>query len=301
MNVLVVGYGSIGRRHCRLLQELGCTVAVVSRQEDVPFPCYASLEEALRFAEPDYVVVANRTHEHYPTLAHLRTLGYQGAILMEKPLFDSALLLQPSYLQSVFTAYNLRFHPVLQRLKRLLKPPVISVQVYAGQYLPDWRDSDYRTSYSAYRSQGGGVLRDLSHELDYIQWLFGPWTGVCAIGGRHSPLEIESEDVFALLLRTSGCPVVSVQMNYLDRIRQRHVIVNTADQTYLADLIRHTLQIGRHTEAFLCDADTTYRSQHQAMLLGRHEQLCSGREALQTLQLIEQAERSARLGRWIIG
>ena len=32
---------------------------------------------------------------------------------------------------------------------------------------------NYKLSYSSSKNKGGGALLDLSHELDYVQWLFG--------------------------------------------------------------------------------------------------------------------------------
>ncbi|SFK81382.1 Predicted dehydrogenase [Paenibacillus sp. 1_12] len=311
MNVLVIGYGSIGQRHSRILSELGCTVAVVSQQTSTLLPVYRTILDALQAApHPDYVIISNRTHHHYETLCMLRTLGYEGTILIEKPLFHKPLQSlisehqyqhkQPLLLHHVFVAYNLRFHPVLLRLRQLLtEETILSVQVYAGQYLPDWRSTDYRNSYSAKRSEGGGVLRDLSHELDYVQWLFGTWIRITAIGGCHSHLELDSDDMYALLMSSSRCPAISIQINYLDRIHQRTLVVNTNAHTYIADLVQPALQIDHRVENFAYDTDFTYRHQHRALLEGNFTQLCTYEQAAQTVELIEQAEQAAISGRWI--
>jgi len=88
VNALVIGYGSIGQRHARILGELGCRVAVVSRRS-IPFsPCFSTLKDALTGWCPDYVVVASRTNEHLKSVQDLARYGFQGRVLMEKPLFD---------------------------------------------------------------------------------------------------------------------------------------------------------------------------------------------------------------------
>src|SRR2546421_323520 len=116
VRALVIGYGSIGRRHARLLERMGCEGAVGSR----------------------------RPH-------------------------------------------------VLAR--RLEGEAIVSAEVRTASWLPGWRPGrDYRATYSASRALGGGVLRDMSHELDYPSWLFGPWRRLTALGGHLSPLEIESDD-----------------------------------------------------------------------------------------------------------
>jgi hypothetical protein len=70
--------------------------------------------------------------------------------------------------------------------ERLDGRSAITVSAYVGQDLRDWRPGrDHRTTASATQQAGGGVLRDLSHELDYLLWLFGPWQRVAALGGAY--------------------------------------------------------------------------------------------------------------------
>lgn len=301
MNALVVGYGSIGARHARLLTELGCRTAVVSGRE-VEFPVvYSDLAVALATERPEYVVIANMTIHHHDTLMVLARLGYTGTVLVEKPLFNCCLELSSLPFRQTFVGYNLRFHPVIQRLKMLLEGErILSVQAYVGQYLPDWRPtSDYRASYSASAEQGGGVLRDLSHELDYLTWMVGKWERISALGGHLSSLEITSDDIFALMLVTPSCPIVSLQMNYLDRAGRRLIFINTADHTIEADLIRGTITIDRDSESFTMERDDTYRAMHEAILSDSIGALCSLDEGLETLRLIEAAELAAERQEWV--
>jgi len=301
VNALVIGFGSIGSRHARLLSELGCSTAVVSARSIVFPSVHADLAEALRQHRPEYVVIANATDKHGETLLALAQLGFAGTVLVEKPLFSRSQPIPALPFRATFVAYNMRFHPIIQRLKSLLQgQTVLSVLAYVGQYLPDWRPAvDYRTSYSASAQQGGGVLRDLSHELDYLTWMLGGWDRVSALGGQLSSLEITSEDVFALLLVTPACPVVTLQMNYLDRLSRRFVIVNTTQHTIEADLVRGTLMVDRHGESFPIDRDGTYKEMHVAALSGQPNELCGAAEGLATLRLIEAAERAATQAMWI--
>lgn len=297
---LVVGYGSIGARHARLLGEMGCDVAVVSARE-IDFPQrHGSLRQGWLAHQPTLVVVANTTAAHHATLAELAQLGHSGDVLVEKPVFDHVMPLPDNGFRQLRVAYNLRFHPVLVRLREaLVDQPVISVQTYVGQYLPNWRPgTDYRFCYSAHADQGGGALLDLSHDLDYLAWLLGPWRRVAAIGGRMSALEITSDDVFSLLYQSDRCPAIDVQLNYLDRLGRRRVIVNTADHTYEADLVRNTLRVDGEEQFFSIERDTTYRAMHAAMLAGDPAQACTAQEALDTLALCDAARDAAAGGHW---
>lgn len=301
VNALVIGYGSIGARHARLLQEAGCVVAVVS-QRSIDFKTvFADVEEALKAHRPAYVVIANATDRHHETCSLLALAGFSGTVLIEKPLFDRVLPVPKQAFHAVAVAYNLRFHPVICRLKRLLeREQVLSVQAYVGQYLPNWRPgTDYRGCYSASVERGGGVLLDLSHDLDYLAWMFGTWEGVGALGGQLSNLEITSEDLFALLLKMQRCPVATVQLNYLDRQGRRNIVVNTSNHTFEADLVRSTITMDGKEEHFPCERDATYRAMHAALLAGRFDRACSIPEALQTLELISAARSASENKQWI--
>jgi len=298
----MIGYGSIGRRHTRLLIKLGCQVAVVSSHPIDFVPYYPNLTQALTDWQPEYVVVANRTSDHHQTVECLVKQGFQGCVLIEKPLFGQPLALPSHSFSLAAVAYNLRCHPLLMKLKSLLddSAQLITANIRAGSYLPDWRlNTDYRQSYSANKAQGGGVLRDLSHELDYALWLFGPWRKLTATGGHLSPLEIDSDDAYTLLMETRRCPLVSVHMNYLDRVSRREILVNTDQHTIHVDLINNTMAIDGVQEVVVIARDDTYCAEHQAMLAGNVKGLCTLEDAIETLTTIEAAERAAGSHTWI--
>jgi len=295
---LVVGYGSIGQRHARILKSLGCETIIVSRR--ALKSGYKTLRQAFQTAKPDYVVITNETSAHRRTLEELATLRFKGPVLVEKPLFDRPVngIRRP---KNVFVGYNMRFYPLVARLRGLLKKEkAISARVYVGQYLPDWRpERDYRKSYSSRRSAGGGVLRDLSHEIDYCGWIFGRCKRLAAVGGHYSHLKIDSDDAFSLLMATERCPAVSIQMNYLDRVLRREIAVVTDRRSYRADLVSGRLEIDGRAEFHAMDRDETFRAQHRAALKGRRETLCSFDEGAETLRVIQMAEKASKKGVWI--
>lgn len=301
MDCLIIGYGSIGIRHAFILKELGCRIHIVTKRDIKDFPCYKSIKEALQNKNFDYVVISNETYNHYNSFVELNELGYSGKLLIEKPVFLEPCSLPQSGFEKIFVAYNLRFHPVIQKLHGFLKDKEIhSMQVYVGQYLPDWRlGTDYSKCYSASKTQGGGVLRDLSHELDYINWIAGGWKRVAAIGGKFSDLQIDSDDVFVLLLEMKNCPVACVQMNYLDRKARREIIINLKDHTIKADLIHSTLEIDEEIEMFEVEKDLTYTVQHNAILKGDYSAACTLKQGMDVLSLIHAAELASKKQEWI--
>ena len=300
VKVAVVGAGSIGQRHQRLLQELGHEVVVVSKSSKSAK--YKSLTDALTQENYEYVVLASPTSQHFADLGVLIEKNFVGSVLVEKPIFDRSEKLKPNRFKFLAVGYNLRFHPAIIWLQETLPQlgAVSSVNFYVGQYLPTWRpDSDYRTSSSAKTDSGGGVLRDLSHELDLVQYIFGDWKKITAIGGKFSDLEIETDDTFSILLQTDRCSAVSVQMNYSDRLRQRLITVNGNNGTIQIDLVSNSATFNNSQKSFDVHPDSTYISQHNAVIHNQDLSICSLADALKVVATIEAVEKSAKKSKWI--
>jgi UDP-hydrolysing UDP-N-acetyl-D-glucosamine 2-epimerase len=302
---LIVGYGSIGKRHAAVLEELGCSVAVSSRhaRPEGGRPVFSSVPQAVERFRPDYAVVCTRTAEHASTLQELEASGFRGVCLVEKPIFAATeqVVSAPSF--SAAVGYPLRFHPLMRAAVAILSgKALLSVHAYVGQYLPTWRpDTDYRQCYSASRAQGGGVLRDLSHELDYLQYLAGPWRRVCASGGHRSGLEIDSDDQFLMLLELQRCRDVVCHMDYLSRKPRRFCSIQYEGGSLWLDFIENRLTHNDETRLLGQSRNEMFSEMHRAVL-GAPESagaVCSWQEALDTLSLVEAAEASVAQEKWI--
>lgn len=300
MKALIIGYGSIGQRHARLLDDAGHDVAVVSRRPVDHPERFDAIDAAVQAFRPDYAVIASKTVEHRDDIEALSLAGFQGQLLIEKPVYDHGSENPPENFAAIKVAYNLRFHPALLKFRDVIAGRrVHAATVYTGSYLPDWRpDTDYRWSYSSIRAEGGGVLRDLSHELDYALWLFGSWRRVAAIGGKFGTLEIDSDDVYSLLIETENVPSLTVGINYLDSRTRREILAITDTGSVRLDLIQGTLDTDGNVEHFDVGRDETYMAQHTAMTAGDFSVICDIREGLDVMRLIDAAESAALNSTW---
>ncbi len=302
MKSLIIGYGSIGRRHESILRQMGCKTAVVSQHaNELPCPSFNSLDEAMSTFCPGYVVVSNRTSEHLDTLQQLIDATFKGICFVEKPLSKDPVTQINRYTFDIYVGYVLRFHPLVQKTWAILQGKrLISIHAYVGQYLPDWRPgTDYRQCYSARKEQGGGVIRDLSHELDYIHLLAGSWKRVSAIGGHLSELDIETDDAYGLLMETKHCPLVTCQMNYLDRNVRRDCIIQYEGGTVHINFIKNQLIHNNEIQQFELERNDLFMEMHTAAQASDRKWLCSFADAAVTLELIEASEESSRGNKWV--
>jgi predicted dehydrogenase len=238
---------------------------------------------------------------HEPLLSTLAGAGYSGMVVVEKPLADQPFRIPKNRFSRCGVAYNMRYHPVIERLKAAVsRAPVLSVWAYVGQYLPLWRPQrDYRQSYSVSRSQGGGVLRDLSHEIDYLHHIFGDWLDIAAVGGHLSSLPGDSEDVVCLLARQERSRATGLQLNYLDRPGARRVICNTDQHTFVADLVPGVFSVDGEREAFAVARDDSYRRMWLDVLSEDFTRICSLADAQRSLEFIAAAEKAIATHAWI--
>jgi len=186
--VLIVGYGSIGQRHLKIVRESlpDAIIMVFRHQPTTTIPEMANLVtssmEDVRLFVPEAAIVANPAPFHLEIAKALAEMGCH--LLIEKPISDNLDGVE-DLLGTVRAAgvicqvgYNMRYLPSLSRFRDLINQGLVgrplSVRCEIGQYLPNWRPaSNYRTGVSARSELGGGVLLELSHEIDYLCWIFG--------------------------------------------------------------------------------------------------------------------------------
>jgi predicted dehydrogenase len=243
MKFLVIGCGSIGRRHIRNLQFLQAgeiiafdilPVKLEEVQRKYGVTVVSELDQAWA-RNPDVALITTPTSLHIPLA--LEAAEYGCHLFIEKPLSHTmngvSELLKAVERRSLITLVgcNMRFHPGIRRVKELVDKravgKVIAARVEVGQYLPDWHPwEDYRRMYSARRDLGGGVILDAIHEIDYIRWMLGDVTEVACFADKLSHLEIETEDVAAILLRFANGAIGEIHLDYVQRAYSRscHII-----------------------------------------------------------------------------
>ncbi len=323
-SILVVGCGSIGRRHIGNLQSLGVDrIAACDTDPDQLAQAaskfgvsgYGSLEEALDAAAPDAVVVCTPPLLH--VLQAFEAVRAGAHVFLEKPLSHSldgvdALIREAATAQRIIqVGYNFRFHKGLRIIKGMLDRDVIGRVLWAraelGQYLPDWRPTqDYRRSYTAHRSQGGGIILDGSHEIDYMRWFFGEVERVYCLADTLSSLDVDAEDTACMTLRfKSGC-VGQIHVDFVQRARARNCKIVGTEGTILWDNWDASVQVfaaetnGWDRIEVPGDTNDKYLTEMESFLScldGTRQPEVDAQSARQTLEVALAAHESARTGR----
>ncbi|MDC0357814.1 Gfo/Idh/MocA family oxidoreductase [Oligoflexia bacterium] len=256
VKTLIVGYGSIGQRHCRNLKQLDPDMAITvlrrpgsKGDQQGNLPTVYSIEEALQ-AAPKAALICSPAACHIDTALALADKGVH--LFIEKPLAHNEtgvkeLIERANSKQLVLmVGYNFRFYKPLQVLKQVLMEgkigKVLSVRSEVGQYLPDWRpDVDYRQTASARADLGGGVVLELSHEFDYLRYLLGDVESVWGRTAHVSGLELDVEDTADVMLEFSDKTLATVHLNMVQQHVSRTCTVVGSEGSLSLDFIKHSL------------------------------------------------------------
>jgi predicted dehydrogenase len=322
-----VGSGNISLRHFKLAKELIPRAEIrrlrrvhsIDSSGDLPEDIF-SIDDAISFA-PQLAVICNPSTNHLEFAEIMSQLG--AHLLIEKPLAHSTegviefLERCDDRGSLLLLGYNLRFSQSLKFFRdsimsNLVGRP-ISVRCEVGQYLPNWRPNrDYRSTVSARKEFGGGVLLELSHELDYLRWIFGEISWVRATFGRFSELEIDVEDTALLTLGFANVTsnhllIASLNMDFVRHDTTRVCTVIGEKGSLRWDGIRGRVSLfeqGAEDWSTLyskeSDLDDSYREEWLSLLKSVDENTSSeivGHDGLRVLQIIEAAHASAFDGR----
>jgi len=263
-NILVVGLGSIGTRHVKNLLALGYrNISIVTRLGNVEkgfHRCkfYTSIGDACSDKNISTAVIATPTSNHICDLLEILKNNIAN-IYLEKPISHSLndiKKVEKKLINSganLVVGYDLHFDPGLMLVKEYINSQkigkVVSFISEVGQYLPDWRPGkDYTQSMSAHKAQGGGVMLDLVHEFDYINWLVGPIKSIVGKNGKISNLDIDTEDVSVNIIETASGALGTIHLDYLQCEMSRKCKVIGDEGVIIWDYNKSKVQFMSHQD-----------------------------------------------------
>ena len=327
--ILIVGLGSMGVRHTNILKEQYPKIKLIAlrhsecEKTDVKkfglVDCVVTVTDALKF-KPEAAIIAIPATKHIDIALALAKAGVH--LLIEKPISSSAegvstlIELCNNKKLLLMSAYNLRFEPSLIEFRNQIMQQkvgnILSIRAEVGQYLPSWRpENDYSKGVSAQKRLGGGVLLELSHEIDYLNWIFGDYKWVKSHIAKLSNLDIDVEDsaniIFGMGSDKDKEIVVSLNMDFFrhDSTRECTVIgekgtlrwnaKNGEVLWYAKDSLEWIKIFSKKTKR-----DYTYQQEieHFLSAIEKDQKVSiTGEEGLKTIEVIEAIHQSHDSGR----
>jgi len=293
MKFVIVGLGNIGKTHQQSLKSLGHKVIPCHRNDN--------LKKILKENKPDGVLVCNLNNLH--TIAGLTAIKAGYPVFMEKPLADKIegvkqlidlaerkkLILQMGYV--------LRFEQGLKKIKQSLDKnlagKIYSARIEVGSYLPNWHPHlDYRKRYNARKDLGGGVIGDLSHEIDYAYWFFGKVKKVMGMVKHIPELKIETESLAAILMEHRSGVISEIHLDYLQKEYSRNLkIIGSEKNLYW----QYQKSNPEKTKIKFHDQMKNFIK----AIKGKEKPKITGKDGLHVLKIIEAIKKSNKLGKMI--
>jgi predicted dehydrogenase len=253
MKILIIGLGSIGRKHVKAINLVlpdAKIHALRSKKESEDLPGITNIYdfEDIKSEAYDFAIISNPTSKHKETIA--RMLDFNIPLFIEKPVCNTLDIEETvNYAVSknvlTYVACNLRFLDCMKFIKAQISTNnnlrLNEVNVYCGSYLPEWRPGvNFRQTYSANAELGGGVHLDLIHELDYLYWFFGIPKVVFRNIKNNSSLAVNSID-YANYALDYGSFSANVVLNYYRRDTKRSFELVFEDETWYVDLLKNQI------------------------------------------------------------
>ena len=321
----IVGLGSIGRRHLRLISEIRPDIKIIvvrsghgsaCDEEKMAVKITDSIGDAIKEGIQAAIISS-------PATLHLKQsleLAKNGIhLLIEKPISHTSdrvkelLKIVNENRITIMVGYVLRYDLGAMKFKNWLdnkvKGKILHARIECGSYLPDWRpDQDYRKTVSALSELGGGVLLELSHEIDYLYWFFGKPKDVQAQIRNSGTLDINVEDQADLLITSKQGYPITVQIDFNRRHVERKCRVLTTEGELIWDAVnKNVTWKGVNKEQFKYEynneRNSIYRKQLEVFfdcIENDNDPIVTVKDGVNVIKLIDAARNASKKGSKVI-
>ena len=262
--ILICGYGSMGRKYHELIKKnwknVGIILVTSQNLEKKELGKNIEVERDLKSAinkNCTHAIIANPATEHVEYAIKVLENGINA--LIEKPLFTDEGENQEEILgkiknkEKAFVGYVLRQDKIIKKIKNIIDSgklgELIAIDAKCGSWLPDWRPNrNYKETVSAKKSQGGGVLLELSHEIDLVLYLAGSinveygWTKNTGILG------IETDDIASIAGVTKKDVRVNIGIDFCSKPAKRFGEIKLSKGSISYDLIHRKVIVTEYSK-----------------------------------------------------
>lgn len=209
---LIIGSGNIARLHASILKEKFkfCKIFFLIRKKTKTFEIFCKknkyeLEvniDNIKLLSFEAIFICSPSSKHCEHFSFFK--NNTKKFFIEKPLSNNYQIAKKCFQnvtnkKLIHVGYNLVFDEMFIKMKKILNKnnfgKLLRVDCTTGQNLSYWRKKiNYKKTVTANKSLGGGVLLELSHELNYLIWFLGAPLKVNSFVCKHSELKIDVED-----------------------------------------------------------------------------------------------------------
>tara|TARA_A100001011_G_scaffold396755_1_gene495498 strand:- start:1555 stop:2466 length:912 start_codon:yes stop_codon:yes gene_type:complete len=249
--VLVVGFSSISQRHIKILKKENFDIYLISKHAKKSKKYKKIILKKAKKISFYGILLCCPSNERLNYFNKLR--NNTKKFFFEKPISDKIgnfknLNIPKHLIKRIYVGYVLRHNIIVKKIYNYFKNKkngkFIGAQFIARSYLPHWRKHiNYKKSVSAIKSKGGGVLLELSHELDLIKHIIGNFSVDYFNLFKSKGLDIDVEDRADLILKTKNKTPINIILDFNSRLVERRFVINFTNVNYEVDLEKDSLKI----------------------------------------------------------
>lgn len=260
IKLIILGYGSIGKRHIKVIKnkypEIEITCVTRQRPKDITCKWIARSEFSTIDRYFDIGIIATPINCHLSDIDTL--LSCCSTILVEKPVISLTSLdkdhkrIEELSTHRIYVGYNMKFYPILMSIKENMNKIIKSNQIYSyysycKSHIRTWRGSVEASRVSLDNAQDGGVLNELSHEIDIFLWVHSyntpksSWVkdnfpslldqvvGIKKLANDHVMCGFDMDNATAI-----------IDLTFTNHQNTRKIEISTKEKTFVYDLITGT-------------------------------------------------------------
>ncbi len=213
MKVLVVGYGSMGKRRIRLLQKIIDNASFICvdknptrlmQSTEEGFKGYENLDQAIS-ENPDLAFVCTSPGRHAEII--LKLVSAKINVFTELNLvdrdYDLILARARENKVAVFMSSTMLYDKRIEAIDKMVKEhkkPVTYIY-HVGQYLPDWHPWESYKDFFAGKRETNGTREICAIQLPWLINTFGKVDKISSVSQRCTDLEIDFNDSMVVSLK----------------------------------------------------------------------------------------------------
>ena len=242
--LLIIGDGSIAKKHSAVIKRIFKDIKIFVIK-------YKKIEKSLQHIKNlihnkniKLVLVCSPTNTHLEYIKFLKEkeINYlvEKPIIKDDQLKDLNKFINKKSKNIELVGYQLRYNKILLKLKQLLSKKIVGkiehVKIIVNSFLPNWRKSSLKKSSSLSKKKGGGVLLELSHEIDYMLWLFGRPKLLKATIDNNNIFKKYIDERANIFFKYNS-KNIHIDMSLNSKLEERKIIIEGSKGTLIGDIL----------------------------------------------------------------